>query len=316
MIDRYGRNIHYLRLSLTERCDLACLYCRTAVNCAPAADELSAEAFLSIVRQMAALGIDKVRLTGGEPLLYGELLPLVKGIAETNGIRELSLTTNGRGLNELAFPLKEAGLTRLNVSLDSLQADCYRKMSGGAELQKALTGLDKALSAGFRPIKLNVVLIKGLNDGEIGDFLELTRSGDFFVRFIEYMPIGGDAYAERRVCGGEILAAYPQLVPVAPAYKGQPALAYALPDHKGQVGLIDPITRPFCSDCNRIRVTADGMLKPCLGSDTEIPLRDCLGKGDEAELARRLSAGIFNKPAGHHFDTDAPKRRTMNRIGG
>lgn len=316
MNDHFGRTIDYLRLSLTERCTLKCAYCRAGEGVCPKKSELSADEFLRIVRAMASLGVKKVRLTGGEPMLRRDLLEIVSGIRAVEGIEEIDMTTNGQHLPGQSRLLKAAGLDRLNVSLDSLRPERYTAMTGGGSLGKTLTGVGEALEAGFQPIKINVVLLRGENDDETDDFIALTKDKPLWVRFIEWMPLGESDCADKRVSGGELRAARPYLEPAPPVYEGQPSRDYRVPGYMGRVGFIDPVSHRFCRRCDRVRVTSDGMLRPCLGSNLEISLREALEDPGGAALAETIRRAVLQKPESHGFDGEFHANRNMSRIGG
>ena len=316
MNDRFGRTITYLRLSLTERCTLKCAYCRAGEGECPKKSELGREEFLRIVQAFARIGVNKVRLTGGEPMLRRDLLEIISGIRAIDGIREIVMTTNGQHLPGMSEQLKEAGLSRLNISLDSLQPERYKQITGGGSLERVRTGLEEALAAGFSPIKLNVVLLRGVNDDEIDDFIALTKDRPLQVRFIEYMPLGESDRADARITGDEILASHPALIPVEPAYAGQPSRDYQMPGSIGRVGLINPMSHRFCADCNRVRVMSDGMLRPCLGSNEEFSLKEALAQADDDALLDAIQNAIAKKPETHCFDEGFSAEKNMSRIGG
>lgn len=315
MKDRYGRTIKYLRLSVTDLCNCRCVYCmgENGVPRLPHSAILSFEEIKEIVRAAASLGVTKVRLTGGEPLVRRGIVELVRCLRGVEGIEDLAMTTNGARLAEYAEALKEAGLDRLNVSLDTLDPEKFRRITRIGELRDTLDGLDAARRAGFEHIKLNTVLMGGINDDEIAEIAALAKDGAFDVRFIELMPIGecADWDKSRFLPAERVLEVLPEgeRVPsdgVAELWR--PA------GFRGTVGLIRPLSHRFCADCDRIRVTADGCLKPCLHSAREIPLR---GKHGEA-LVRTIAEGMQAKPREHHMaDGHASEsRRGMNRIGG
>lgn len=311
MRDRFGRQVDYLRLSVTDLCPYRCRYCvpEEGVRCGEA---LTVEECIEIVRACRACGVRKVRLTGGEPLARRDILDICRGISSIPGVDELCLTTNGSKLAELAAPLRQAGVARLNISLDTLRADRFRAVTRTGELEEALAGLRAALAAGFEDLKINAVLIGGFNDDEIGDFIDLTVEHPWEVRFIELMPMGPCAAwpADRFLPCGQVLRRFPRLVRVED--RGV-ARRYRLPGARGTVGLIAPMSCAFCDRCSRLRVTADGQLKGCLHSREEIPLRGLRG----AALERAVRAGIAQKPREHHLTarpSDTP--RTMNQIGG
>ena len=316
MNDSFGRTITYLRLSLTERCTLKCAYCRAGEGICPKKGELSQQDFLRIVRAFAAAGVSKVRLTGGEPMLRKDLLSIISGIRAIPQIREITMTTNGQHLPGQGRALKDAGLTRLNISLDSLKPERYAAITGGGELSRVLTGIEESRAAGFTPVKLNVVLLRGQNDDETGDFIELTKSGDVHVRFIEYMPLGETDCADLRVTGAEILKKHPQLTPIEPLYHGQVARDYQIPGYLGRVGLIDPMTHRFCADCNRMRVMSDGMVRPCLGVNEEFSLKEALEQKDDHMLNAVIADAIAHKPETHCFTEGFSAGKNMSRIGG
>ncbi len=315
MKDATGRNIEYLRLSLTERCNLKCAYCRAAEGECPKDKELTAEDFLRIVRCMASLGFKKVRLTGGEPTVRKDLVEIVRGIAATEGITEIAMTTNAQLLEKLAQPLKEAGLTRVNVSIDSLKAERYREITGGGELENVLRGVDAAIAAGLVPIKLNAVLMRGKNDDEIDDLIALAKDRPIDMRFIELMPMGKEDHTSERIPTDEIVAARPYLIPLAPRYAGQPSSDYKIEGYVGRVGFISPISHKFCGDCNRVRVMSDGMLRPCLGVNREVSLKETLEISDSA-LLKTIREAIWNKPEHHEFSEEFKPAKDMSRIGG
>lgn len=316
MNDRFGRTIEYLRLSLTERCTLKCAYCRAGEGLCPKKNELTADEFLRIVRAMVSVGIRKVRLTGGEPMLRRDLMEIISGIRSIGGIEEITMTTNAQHLPGQSAALKRAGLDRLNISLDSLKPERYQSITGGGSLERVLTGIDEAISAGFVPMKLNAVLLRGVNDDETDDFIALTKDRPIHVRFIEWMPLGANDQADLRVTGDELLATRPYLVPVPPLYKSQPSRDYQVPGYAGRVGFINPVSHRFCADCNRVRITSDGALLPCLGDNLEYPLREALDSGDDRRLEDAIRDAIWNKPENHNFCRPFHTERTMSHIGG
>ena len=316
MNDRYGRTISYLRLSLTERCTLKCTYCRAGEGACPKKSELSREDFLRIVRAMVRLGVTKVRLTGGEPMLRRDLLEIISGIRAIEGVEEITMTTNGQHLPGMSEQLRQAGLDRLNISLDSLRPERYEAMTGGGSLERVLTGIREALAAGFSPVKLNAVLLRGTNDDEVDNFLALTKDQPIHVRFIEYMPLGAEDHANLRVTGNEILRTHPRLTPVPPMYEGQPSRDYHMPGYVGSVGLIDPVSHRFCGSCNRVRVMSDGMLRPCLGQNTEVSLKEALESKNDERLLETIRTAIWQKPKEHAFGDAFVSDKTMSRIGG
>lgn len=315
MMDEYGRKIRYLRLSVTDLCSLRCIYCMPEQGVVKIGHEgiLSVEELVEIARACASLGMTKVRLTGGEPLVRRGIIDICSGISAIDGIEELCITTNGVLLPELAGDLKRAGVDRLNVSLDTLDAEKYHMITRVGDLDTVFRGLDAADDAGFTGTKINCVLIGGVNDDEIPDMVALTKSRDIDVRFIELMPIGEcSAWDESRFISSEkVLEAVPELVPCGE--KGVARL-YRLPGGRGRVGLISPMSHKFCSECDRIRVTADGKLKPCLHSADEILLRGLRGE----ELTETIRRAILTKPQQHRMDAShhSDSLRGMSKIGG
>ncbi|MBQ1264567.1 MAG: GTP 3',8-cyclase MoaA [Oscillospiraceae bacterium] len=317
MQDTYGRNIRYLRLSVTDRCNLRCRYCMPKDGvCKKRHDEmLREEEMLRAVKIAAELGVVKVRITGGEPLLQPNILSICRNVAETEGIREVCLTTNGILLPKLAKPLREAGVQRINISLDTLRAEKYTDITRIGTLDDALRGLHAALEAGFKQVKINCVLIGGFNDDEIADFAALTKEYPVDVRFIELMPMAqeGEFSAEAYLPASTVLKTLPQLT--AADADGGIARRYRLPNAKGCVGLIQPVSALFCAECNRMRLTADGRLKPCLHDKAEFSIK---GLDDEAMRAQFLRA-IAAKPACHKelsAEHHSEAGRSMNEIGG
>ena len=315
MKDQFKREITYLRVSVTDLCNLRCLYCMPEGVCQKRHEDiLSFEEIAEIVAAAASLGVRKVRVTGGEPLVRRGVTELCRMIAAVPGIEELALTTNGVLLPRYAGELKEAGVTRVNISIDSLDPAKYRAITGGGELAAALDGVRAAREAGLSPLKLNTVLIGGFNDGEIADFVELTRAEPIELRFIELMPMGGRFGPEAYLPGSAVLERVPELIPV-PEEGGGVARLYRLPGGAGRVGLISPLSRHFCATCNRLRLTSEGNLKPCLHSNQEIPVRGKHG----AELTETLRRAIYEKPQMHGaLDAEhmSEAGRTMNTIGG
>jgi len=315
LIDQLGREITYLRLSLTERCTLRCDYCRADEDVCPRREELSAADFIRIGQACAALGIQKIRLTGGEPLLRKDLFEIIQGLAAIEGIRELTMTTNAQMLPGQAHALKAAGLTRINISLDSLDPARYYDMTKG-DLRLVLESIDEALRAHLDPVRINIVLVRGRNNDEIDDFIELTRQRPLEVRFIELMPIGTLGQDKsKRITSDEILSARPWLQPIAPRFPGQVSTDYAIDGYQGRVGFISPVSHQFCGECNRIRVMSDGMLRPCLGNNLEYPLKKVLEQGDDS-LLEAIREVILHKPAGHQFALGFDSEKNMSRIGG
>ena len=317
MIDRLGRDITYLRISLTDKCNLRCRYCMPEEGvCRRQHHEMMSEdEIVTAVEAAASLGIRKIRLTGGEPLVKKNILSICRRVANVPGIQEVCLTTNGILLPELAVPLKEAGVKRVNISLDTLDDEKYAYITRIGRLEQFRAGLQAALEAGFDKVKINAVLIGGFNDDEIERLANLTMEYPVDMRFIELMPIqdhdefGVEAY----VPYSRVLEKLPEALPVAK--DGGVAKLYRLPGAKGNIGLISPISAHFCGECNRLRLTADGKLKPCLHSADEYPIKGL----NREEMKAVFEQAIWNKPA-WHGDLDAMNRskagRNMNEIGG
>lgn len=317
MIDSFGREIRYLRISVTELCNLRCRYCMPAEGVCKKShfDMLTEDELITAVEAAAALGITKLRVTGGEPLVKKNIVSICRRAAAVEGIREVCLTTNGVLLPQLAKPLKEAGVKRLNLSLDTLNREKYAYITRVGRLEAFFAGLDAALEAGFEKIKINAVLIGGFNDDEILPLAELTKQYPVDMRFIEMMPMydSGDFGRNAFISCTRVLDQLPDAVPAE--NDGGVARLYRLPGAQGSIGLISPVSAHFCADCNRIRLTADGKLKPCLHSADEY----CLKGLDLEGMKAVLEEAIRNKPA-WHGDLDAAHRshagRNMNQIGG
>ena len=317
MIDRLGRDITYLRISLTDKCNLRCRYCMPEEGvCRRSHHEMMNEdEIVTAVEAAASLGIRKIRLTGGEPLVKRNIVSICRRVAQVEGIREVCLTTNGILLPELGRQLREAGVSRLNLSLDTLNPEKYAYITRIGKLEQFRAGLETALAVGFDKVKINAVLIGGFNDDEIARLADLTVEYPVDMRFIELMPIqdhdefGEEAY----VPCSRVLEKLPQAVPVPK--DGGVAKLYRLPGAKGNIGLISPINAHFCGECNRLRLTADGKLKPCLHSGDEYPIKGL----NREEMKAVFEQAIWNKPA-WHGDLDALHRsqagRNMNEIGG
>lgn len=325
LIDQYQRKINYLRISITDRCNLRCTYCmpKEGISALGHLDILSYEEILRIAQVAVKKGISKIRLTGGEPLVRKNLIFFIESLSKLTGIEDLSLTTNGILLNEYASSLWRAGLRRLNISMDSLIPENYHRITRGGELSLLWKGIHKALAIGFHPIKINVVAIKKINNNEILDFAKLTLSFPFEVRFIEFMPIGNPSWSEEDFLPSKeikelIESAFP-IVPLDTRRVNGPAEIYKIEGSLGQIGIISPMTDHFCDYCNRLRVTADGKLRTCLFSDSEIDLKTSLRNGSSnEELEALIEEGIMKKPRRHDLKEDLIKKcfRPMSTIGG
>ena len=317
MIDRLGRNITYLRISVTDKCNLRCRYCmpEEGVCKKDHGDMLTEDEFITAVEAAAALGITKVRITGGEPLVKKNIVSICRRAAAVEGIREVCLTTNGLLLPKMAKELREAGVKRLNLSLDTLDPEKYAYITRIGQLEDFKAGLEAALDAGFEKVKINAVLIGGFNDDEIERLAGLTLEYPVDVRFIEMMPMydSGDFDERAYIPYTKVLETLPEAVPVEA--DGGVAKLYRLPGARGNIGLISPVSAHFGGECNRLRLTADGKLKPCLHSADEYSLKGL----DLDGMKQVLETAIWNKPA-WHGDLDAVHRsqagRNMNQIGG
>jgi GTP 3',8-cyclase len=319
LVDGFGRSIDYLRVSVTDQCDLRCQYCRPQSMPLPSPlhDILTNGEMATIVRAAALLGIRKVRLTGGEPLLRHGIVELVALMAAIPGITDISLTTNAMHLAELAPQLAAAGLKRVNVSLDTLRPERFARITGVPGLERVLNGIAAATRAGLTPVKVNTVVMRGINDDEIGDFAALTVNDGWHVRFIEIMPIGQTADT-LLVSAAEIRDRLPGITPDNSITGFGPARMYKLPGATGTIAIISPVTDHFCSGCNRLRLTADGKLRPCLLADGEVDLRTAVRSATAPdELAALIRQAVANKPEHHHLDEgQSPHARTMTQIGG
>ena len=316
MIDGFGRNINYLRLSVTDLCNLRCLYCmpEEGVCKKDHASMLTEDEIVCAAEVAASLGIEKIRITGGEPLVKRNILSICRRVAAVPGVVEVNMTTNGILLPQLAVSLREAGVRRINISLDTLDAEKYAFITRRDQLDDVLRGVQAALAAGFEKVKLNAVLIGGFNDDEIEDLVALTVEYPLDVRFIELMPIGDTGFGkEAYLPATEVLRRLPALEPQPE--DGGTAKLYRLPGAQGNVGLISPVSAHFCGSCNRIRLTADGKLKPCLHSSVEYSLKGL----DREGMARVMKQAILDKPEWHgllDYANRSKSQRSMNRIGG
>ena len=319
MRDNYGRNINYLRISVTDRCNLRCVYCmpEEGVKSLSHDEILRFEDTIKIVKAAATLGINKIRYTGGEPLVMKDIDKLIYQTSKVQGIEDISITTNGILLSDMAEDLKKAGLKRVNISLDTLDKDKFKSITRIGDLDKVMEGIYKCLSLDLQPVKINTVLMRGINDSEFVDFLNLTREIPVDIRFIELMPIGEGVkmYEKNKLSFMEILEQYPELIKIE-TEKSSTAELYKLQGAKGRIGFISPVSCKFCDHCNKIRLTSTGTIKPCLHSKEEINLRKYLN--NEEMLISALKAAILNKPLEHHLKEESASRsvKVMSQIGG
>jgi len=322
--DSFQRPINYLRISVTDRCNLRCVYCmpEEGVSLMAHADILSYEEIYKVVGAAAEMGIDKVRLTGGEPLVRAGVPELVRLIAGIDTINDIALTTNGILLSSYAAELKDAGLHRVNISLDTLKPDRFRRITRCGELQNTLEGIEAAHAAGLDPVKINMVVMAGINDDEIPDFAGKTVNEGWHVRFIEHMPVTDEApLSPRLVSVSKIRRAIESLGKLEPCQVkagNGPARYFRLPDATGTIGFITPITEHFCYQCNRLRLTADGKLRPCLLSEEEIDIKEPLRRGASiSELKSLIEETIARKPERHRLaEGKKQKGRPFSQVGG
>jgi cyclic pyranopterin phosphate synthase len=322
--DSFQRPINYLRISVTDRCNLRCVYCMPEEGVALMShyDILSYEEIFTVVKAAAELGVNKVRLTGGEPLVRAGLADLVRLLEGIETINDISLTTNGILLARHAAELKDAGLMRVNVSLDTLRPEKFRRITRRGRLEDTLRGIEVARSVGLNPVKINVVVMAGVNDDEVQDFARKTINDGWHVRFIELMPTStGDSPDGKLVSAAEIrkrLEPLGALEPWRTDVGNGPAKYFRLPGASGTIGFITPVTEHFCYQCNRLRLTADGKLRPCLLNESEIDLREALRSGASAdELKGLIEKAIAGKPQGHHLADGAKhKGRPFSQVGG
>jgi cyclic pyranopterin phosphate synthase len=325
LTDRFGRTINYVRLSVTDRCDFRCVYCMAEdMTFLPRQQVLTLEEIARLARNFVHLGTEKVRLTGGEPLVRKGIVDLVKEIGGY-GLRDFAMTTNGNQLSSMAEPLRKAGLHRLNISLDSLDAEKFRSITRTGKLSQVLDGIDAACEAGFRGIKLNTVVMKGRNDQDVPELVEYARRKQVDITFIEEMPLGEISEHDRgeALCTSddvrEIITRHHDLVPAA-ADSGGPARYYRMADSPIQVGFISPHSHNFCSTCNRVRVTVEGRLLLCLGNEHSVDLRRVLRANpiSDQRLQDAIAQAMDLKPEKHHFSINGEVQvlRFMNMTGG
>lgn len=327
LIDRYGRSITYLRISLTDRCNLRCVYCmpKDGLQWQPLAEQLTVDEVIRVVETASSCGVKRVRLTGGEPLVHPHIVEIVRRIASIPEIEEVSLTTNAMMLERLAQPLADVGLRRVNISLDTLDSEKFTRITRGGEIDRVWRGIAAAEQAHLTPIKLNAVIVRGLNADELPDFARLTVEHDWHVRFIELMPIGnvqdwGEGFptsSERYVSVQEmrtLLSGFGLQSEQAVIGNG-PARTFRIPGALGTVGFISPLGEHFCESCNRLRLTADGNFRPCLDRSNEVSVRDVLRT--KQDLFDCYHQAVFNKPQHHTLAIDSVcSQRGMSQIGG
>lgn len=318
MIDKTGRKIDYLRVSLTDRCNLRCIYCMPEEGIPKKThdDIVRFENLEKVISAFATLGIKKVRFTGGEPLILNGIEKLIEFTSSLPSIEDVSLTTNGILLYDKADELKKAGLNRVNISLDTLDKEKYKVITRGGDINKVFSSIEKCINIDLKPVKINVVLMRGINDDEVESFINLTKDMPIQVRFIELMPIGEGLkyYVKSSMKIDEIIEKHKELIHIKD--KSNVASVYKIEGAKGTVGFISPISCKFCNDCNRIRLTSTGSIKPCLHSHDEISLRPYFN--DEKMLKKVIEDAIYNKPDEHHLEEDKRSQtdKMMYQIGG
>lgn len=333
LVDPAGRTINYLRVSITDRCNLRCVYCMPpeGIQFQPRDELLTYEETMRIIRAGAAMGLRKVRVTGGEPLVRHGIVDFIAMVRSVPEISDISLTTNGIALPRFAEPLAKAGLNRVNISLDTFRPDRFNAITRLGSYQAVLDGIDAARAAGLAPIKINVVVMLGVNDDEIVDFARATLDRDWIIRFIELMPF----LEEQETCikdtslvlgfvpteqvRAQIEKVFGPLEPATVAAGNGPARYFRIPSAKGTLGFISPVTEHrFCASCNRMRLTADGKIRPCLLTDHEVDLRAILRSGSDDDAVREgILQALRTKPDAHHMsDGNRPRARKMIQIGG
>ncbi|WP_404377693.1 GTP 3',8-cyclase MoaA [Vreelandella aquamarina] len=326
LVDGFGRTVRYLRISVTDRCDFRCVYCMAEeMTFLPRAKLLTLEEIAMLSQAFVELGVEKIRLTGGEPLVRNGILTLVEKLGSLAGLRELAMTTNGSGLVKYAEELRQGGLDRLNISLDSLKPERFKSLTRTGELSQVIAGVRAARRAGFTSIKLNAVLLKGRNDDEILDLVNFARDEAVDISFIEEMPLGvisehnrGETFLSTDAVRSTIEQYY-QLLPTTESTLG-PSRYYRMVDSPSRIGFISPHSHNFCDACNRVRVTAEGRLLLCLGNEHSVDLRAVLRRypGDIERLKESIVSAMKKKPERHYFTTDGEVQivRFMNSTGG
>ncbi len=326
LIDPFGRQITYVRMSVTDRCDFRCVYCMAEdMTFLPRQQVLSLEEIQSIAQAFTELGVHKIRLTGGEPLVRRDVISLFDGIGKLNGLREFCVTTNGSQLRRYAAQLVDAGVNRLNISLDSLQPERFLRLTRTGRLEQVLDGIEAAREAGFERIKLNAVVLKGRNDDEVKDLVTYARDRQLDISFIEEMPLGQISEhdrAETFCSSDDVRALIEPHYPLLPTTEnsGGPSKYWRMADSNSRVGFISPHSHNFCGDCNRVRVTVEGKLLLCLGNEDSLDLKALLRRypGDTERLKAAIVDAIVHKPERHHFSNEGDVQivRFMNMTGG
>lgn len=318
LVDKYGRHITYIRLSITDRCDFRCTYCMAEeMTFLPREQVLSLEECLRIVRTFVGLGVTKVRITGGEPLVRKNALWLIQEIGKLEGLKELVMTTNGSQLERFAVPLKEAGLKRINVSLDSLSAERFKAMTRVGDVSKVLRGITAAKAAGFTPIKLNTVMVRGVNHDEFGDLVQFAVDNEHDISFIEEMPLGevDHSRASTYYSSDDALFELKKRFTLVPSAEtsGGPARYWRIPGTHTKVGFISPHSHNFCDSCNRVRISCKGELFPCLGQNDMLDLMPALRNhlNDDQPLRQAIVDSMGIKPKGHDFNLFLKKPKVM-----
>ncbi len=326
LVDMFDRSISYLRLSLTDQCNLRCLYCtpKTINDKLDNVELLSYEEILRVVRLAVEMGIKKIRLTGGEPLVRRDITTFIRWLAGIDGLEDIRLTTNGVLLPDYAEELYRAGIRKLNISLDTLRPERFREITGGDLFDRVWRGIGIAREMGFAPIKINVVAMNGINDDEFLDFARLSQTEPYQIRFIEFMPMGKDSAWDKGkyISADTIKKRLETLGPLASVASGGmegPARMYQYAGAKGKIGFISPISHHFCDKCNRLRLTSEGKLRSCLLTDRETDLKGIIrNNGSDTDIRNALLATILNKPKGHLLNTEKSGtcHGRMSRIGG
>tara|TARA_R110002095_G_scaffold24476_2_gene25421 strand:- start:2019 stop:3020 length:1002 start_codon:yes stop_codon:yes gene_type:complete len=326
LVDRFGRHVDYIRISVTDRCDFRCVYCMSEkMTFLPRPQVLSLEEIESTAQAFVALGVKKIRLTGGEPLVRRGIVDLCHRLSSLEGLEELVMTTNGSQLPTLAHEIQAAGVKRLNISLDSLRPELFAELTRTGKLDQVLEGIDAACAAGFERIKLNAVIMKGRNDAEVLDLVEFARDRQLDISFIEEMPLGAisehdrnDTYCSSQEVRDVIQQRYPLLD--SAAVTAGPSRYYQMADSKSRIGFISPHSHNFCGDCNRVRLTVEGRLLLCLGNEYSVDLREVLRAPgfDQAQLEQAIIKAMDLKPEKHEFDLEGEPQilRFMNMTGG